>query len=218
MDDRLNDMAKSLYALKRLDIGFCPICESKTIFYSRYDWLRDHYRCIGCDSIPRHRALIKYFKIYFPDYKKMVIHESAPFEVSSNFLRKNCNRYSSSHYSPDISRGTMHNGYRCEDLESLTFPDASFDLFVTQDVLEHIVHPDRALREVCRVLKPGGAHIFTMPYHPNMRNELRVIERDGKLHFLKEPVYHGNPVDNKGSLVIYDWGWDFADYCYKKQV
>ena len=83
-------------------------------------------------------------------------------------------------------------------------------------MLEHIVHPDHALREICRVLKAGGAHIFTMPYHPNMKSELRVIERDGKLHFLKEPVYHGNPVDNKGSLVIYDWGWDFADYCYKK--
>ena len=38
-------------------------------------------------------------------------------------------------------------------------------MFVTQDVLEHVFHPDRAIAEIHRVLKPGGMHIFTAPKH-----------------------------------------------------
>jgi len=38
--------------LKEVD-GFCPICECKTTFRSDHQWLRDHYRCERCNSIPR---------------------------------------------------------------------------------------------------------------------------------------------------------------------
>ena len=54
-------------------------------------------------------------------------------------------------------------GFRNEDLEALTFPDASFDLTVTLDVMEHVNQPDVVLREVARTLRPGGAYLFTVP-------------------------------------------------------
>lgn len=30
-------------------------------------------------------------------------------------------------------------------------------------------------------------------------------------------IYHENPIDSKGSLVTFDWGWgiDFTDYIYE---
>jgi SAM-dependent methyltransferase len=56
--------------------------------------------------------------------------------------------------------------YPREDLHSLSYPDASFDLVLTSDTLEHVEDPRRALREVRRVLRPGGRHVFTVPADP----------------------------------------------------
>ncbi|HOD53637.1 MAG TPA: hypothetical protein PKJ08_03830, partial [Candidatus Cloacimonadota bacterium] len=30
--------------------------------------------------------------------------------------------------------------------------------------------------------------------------------------FIKDPVYHGDPIRKKGSLVFYDFGWDIFEY------
>jgi SAM-dependent methyltransferase len=84
------------------------------------------------------------------------------------------------------------------------------DLFVTQDVLEHVFYPDRALREITRVLKPAGIHVFTTPRHPMPQSRCRArLAGDGTVQHLLEPVYHGNPIDPKGSLVTWDYGMDF---------
>jgi ubiquinone/menaquinone biosynthesis C-methylase UbiE len=49
---------------------------------------------------------------------------------------------------------------RVADAESIPYPDASMDLVVGHAVLHHIPDVDRALREVLRVLKPGGRFVF----------------------------------------------------------
>jgi len=42
------------------------------------------------------------------------------------------------------------------DAHSLDFPDACFDLVYARYLLEHVVDPDRVLREMRRVVRPGG--------------------------------------------------------------
>jgi ubiquinone/menaquinone biosynthesis C-methylase UbiE len=42
------------------------------------------------------------------------------------------------------------------DAEQLPFLDATFDGVVSMDVLEHLPHPQRAIAEVARALRPGG--------------------------------------------------------------
>lgn len=48
----------------------------------------------------------------------------------------------------------------------LPFPDASFDVAVAHFVIEHVSEPARALREIRRVLKPGGIAAIKDPYYP----------------------------------------------------
>jgi ubiquinone/menaquinone biosynthesis C-methylase UbiE len=47
--------------------------------------------------------------------------------------------------------------------ESIPFPDASFDLVMLDNVLEHVSDRPRTLREVKRVLKPGGLLYMVTP-------------------------------------------------------
>ena len=44
--------------------------------------------------------------------------------------------------------------------EELPFPDASFDLVLCCDVLEHVDDVERVLAEAARVLRPGGAYLY----------------------------------------------------------
>lgn len=52
--------------------------------------------------------------------------------------------------------------------ESIAHPDASFDVVVALDVLEHIPDHAAAVREIARVLKPGGIFVATVPAHPGL--------------------------------------------------
>jgi len=49
------------------------------------------------------------------------------------------------------------------DATSLPYADASFDAVVAFDVLEHINEDRTAVAEIMRVLRPGGAFVFTVP-------------------------------------------------------
>lgn len=44
------------------------------------------------------------------------------------------------------------------------FPDASLDLIICQEVIEHITHPSAAIQEFHRVLKPGGSLFLQAPF------------------------------------------------------
>ena len=97
----------------------------------------------------------------------------------------------------------------------MTFQDESFDLFITQDVFEHVMEPNKAFKEIERVLKPGGAHVFTVPWYHTLPKTLQRarINEDG-IEYIEEPIYHGNPIDENGSLVTFDWGQDMIEYIY----
>jgi SAM-dependent methyltransferase len=202
---------KKLLSVRRVNRGFCPICQKKTLFIETGTWLRDFYLCMRCKSIPRWRALIQVLNEHVPDWRDRIIHESSPGSPSSDKLRNECTRYSASQFFPDTALGKNKNLVRCENIEALTFQNGMFDLFITQDVFEHVLYPEKAFREIARVLKPGGAHVFTVPWYFWQETRKRVTVVNGTVTNVMPPEYHGNPIDDTGSLVVTEWGRDLLD-------
>jgi SAM-dependent methyltransferase len=56
--------------------------------------------------------------------------------------------------------------------ERFPFEDGTFDVIWCSEVLEHLFDPRFALREMCRVIKPGGRLLVTVPYHGLLKNVL----------------------------------------------
>lgn len=201
-----------------MSTGRCPTCMCDATFFAKDGNLRQHYRCSNCGSVPRERALMEVIERYYPGWRDLVIHESSPGpRGASPALKKLCGRYLPSQFFPDCPVGSNRDGVRCENLEALSFEDESIDLHVTQDVMEHVFNPAMAFSEIARTLKPGGAHIFTVPLvmgrEPSRRRAR--VGADGSIHHLLDAQYHGNPVSSSGSLVTVDWGFDICRHIHR---
>jgi SAM-dependent methyltransferase len=69
--------------------------------------------------------------------------------------------------------------FRQGDVEHLDFADASFDLVVSRFAAHHFPHPQRAVRELARVLKPVGAFLLVdvvSPVEPAVDTFLNAVE------------------------------------------
>lgn len=73
----------------------------------------------------------------------------------------------------------------------LPFRDGLFDVVVAAEVLEHLPGPVDAVREIRRVLKPGGRFIATVPYREELRPVIcahcgQLFEKNGHLNSFDE--------------------------------
>ena len=62
-----------------------------------------------------------------------------------------------------LNRDVSNLHYETNDALALSYADASFDLIVSCEVIEHVGKPEQMIREMWRVLKPGGVAIMTFP-------------------------------------------------------
>jgi len=57
----------------------------------------------------------------------------------------------------------------CGSAESLPYPDASFSIVLTRYTFHHLLDPSVALREMCRVCRPGGRVLVADPVLPSTK-------------------------------------------------
>ncbi|TSC64203.1 MAG: type 11 methyltransferase [Parcubacteria group bacterium Gr01-1014_106] len=78
------------------------------------------------------------------------------------------------------------------DIHHLPLEDDSFDAVICISVLEHVEEPQQAMKEVRRVLKPGGYCFLYVPflyyYHPmkGYYGDFYRFTRDGVRHLVKD--------------------------------
>jgi SAM-dependent methyltransferase len=195
--------------------GHCPVCDSSVEFESPDSWFRDHLLCSNCGSLPRERALMRVIDLYFPRWRDAVIHESSPAKRGASIrLERECAQYMASQYEVGRASGSVVRGMRFENLESLSLADESIDVHVTQDVLEHVLHPKLVFQEIARTLAPGGMHIFTVPLvNKCSASRVRATSEGGRVVLLEPEQYHGSPAGRV--LVTADWGFDICEHIFE---
>jgi SAM-dependent methyltransferase len=80
----------------------------------------------------------------------------------------------------------------CAAGESLPFPDYSFDLILSHEVLEHVQDDAQAVFEIVRALKPGGRLVLFVP-NRGYPFETHGIYWRGKYHFGNIPLVNWLP-------------------------
>ena len=78
------------------------------------------------------------------------------------------------------------------DIQRLPHPDSSFDLVVSCETVEHVSEPSAAIRELSRVLRPGGRLFLTTPNYLSTLGLYRAYLRVRGRPFSEE----GQPVNN----------------------
>jgi SAM-dependent methyltransferase len=191
----------------------CPVCGHFSIIKNiKTDLLiREYCNCIFCNSQNRQRqiAYILTRRLRVQSLKAMTkrsevcIFNTETSGALHKTLAKTMNYVSSEYLGSKYKSGQIINGIRHEDLQNLSFNDSSFDFLISADVFEHVPDPYKAHKEVFRVLKPGGRHIFTVPfYQEQILDEKRaILNETNDTIFFKEPLYHNDPLNEKGVLV-----------------
>lgn len=74
----------------------------------------------------------------------------------------------------DMSTAQGYDAHLIEDATTLPLEDASVDTVLCMEVLEHLLFPSEALREIRRVLRPRGTLIVTVPNIAHWRTRVDI--------------------------------------------
>lgn len=193
----------------------CPICGNATYFMinDTATLLRDA-TCKFCGVSLRTADVVNYIiflltkKVTYntlseciKDFSELKILNLASFgKIHEAFFYLKGYRYGE--FFDNVKSGNFKDGIQCIDLQNIPFKDNMFDFVITEDVFEHISDYKKAFKEIKRVLKPGGKHIFTVPLHEKQKT----LSRKNL-----PPVYHIDPLRTKGAFVVTDFGNDLIE-------
>jgi len=145
------------YAFRALDIGITMLPDIQCPYGL-------------CLSHDRHRMMHLVLSRCPPDFmakESRVLHFAPePHIVSFLEARSNLKVVSS-----DLEISGVYMGMRpwsLNDIQAVGFADNSFDGVFCVHVLEHIPDDGQALREIHRILKPGGVAVIMVPFDPSL--------------------------------------------------
>jgi len=138
----------------------CPLCGYRGPFRDirPRSGLRKHARCPQCRSMERMRLQYLVLKdlLREQDFSGKALLHFAPEQHVQQLFRDSFAVY----HSADLNRDDVD--FRI-DIQHMPFDDASYDMLYASHVLEYIRDDIGALREIYRVLKPGGLAILPVP-------------------------------------------------------
>jgi SAM-dependent methyltransferase len=200
--------------------GQCNICGKLTVFVCIDATVaRNNMYCLFCRSSSRKRHVAKLVinqvinkEKYENKFSIADILKTQPVnqvniynaDINDAFYKvlHHSDSYICSSFYPEVQPGTeIEKGVFCQDLESLTFANESFDVVITEDIFEHIRYPKKGFQEIHRVLKVGGYHIFTVPCNFDQPTIVRVDTSGGEDINLLPPEYHGDRI--RGKILAY---------------
>lgn len=215
---------------KYLRAGRCNVCGKPTVFVGIHAFTltqkkeRNDLACARCGAIARNRAMAAAILDLYGGGAKSLrqLRKSAAFARLSVYNAGSVGAlhdalaglpgYVCSEYFPGVPAGSFRDGTRCEDLQALSFADATFDLALSEDVMEHVRRPKTALQEVRRVLKPGGYCVFTVPIY-GAETVVRVDTTTDVDVDLLPRLYHSDALRKDGVLAYHDFGRDIVELC-----
>lgn len=197
--------------------GWCLVCASLTSFRITSENVREDVVCASCGSFNRQRQLLAVLLHALTGAIPQEGVRALPAGLrlwtleSSRALHAALARHlgagltGSEFLDPALASGERRNGILHVDACRTHFADASLDVILSSDVLEHVPEYRQALRETARILRPGGWHVFTAPFDLSRhQTQIRaVVEADGTLRHLQPPAYHGDPVRPEQGVLVY---------------
>jgi SAM-dependent methyltransferase len=188
----------------------CPMCGPSLLL--RLERNAIGVRCLRCGASAITLAMASVLLAERPGFRRERVYELSSRGPLYEFLRRNAADLSYSEYFDDLAPGAERDGVQCQDVQRLTHPDAAFDLVTSTEVFEHVPDDRRGFAEIRRVLRPGGAFIFTVPLADAERTVERAVLEQGGLKHLLPPEYHDDRIRGRGSVLVYrDYGHDIAE-------
>jgi SAM-dependent methyltransferase len=193
-----------------MSIRRCPFCGVSIFVRLRRDEIG--VRCVRCGASVVHLSIGYALRRVVGDLANRQVCELSARGPLVAFLRRRARSVALSEYFADVAPGGIRDGVRCEDVQRLTYADASFDVVTHTEVLEHVPDDARGFAELRRVLRPGGVMLFTVPMHGGEHTVERATLRGNDLVHLLPPVYHTDPLrGHSGILAFRDYGKDILD-------
>jgi SAM-dependent methyltransferase len=201
----------SLLRPRELAIRFdrCPYCGPTLFVRLRREAIG--VRCVRCAASAIHLVIGWALNDHGPDLPDRDACELSARGPLAEFLKRTAKSAALSEYFADAEPGSYRSGIRSEDVQRLTYADASFDLVTHTEVLEHVPDDARAFAELHRVLRPGGTLLFTVPLYGGYPTIERARLREGEVEHLMEPAYHIDPLRGAGILAFRDYGLDIVE-------
>tara|TARA_B100002051_G_scaffold256989_1_gene273975 strand:+ start:255 stop:941 length:687 start_codon:yes stop_codon:yes gene_type:complete len=75
--------------------------------------------------------------------------------------------------------------YHIGDASNMPFEDNSFDIIFSSEVLEHVLEPEKVFKEICRILKPNGRFVFSVPDEQRTLDLIKLVKRLGLIYFIQ---------------------------------
>jgi len=185
----------------------CPYCGPSVLVRLRRDEIG--VRCVRCGASSVHLAIGAALRELVGALSARDVCELSARGPLAKHLRRHARSVALSEFFADVDAGTERAGVRCEDVQRLSYADASFDVITHTEVMEHVPDDARAYAELRRVLRPGGVMLFTVPLHDALETIERAHFRGGAIEHRLAPAYHGDPLRDGARILVYrDYGHD----------